>query len=196
LLHERGDPAAGGMDLMGELKHNTSPPGNTDGHKGQSETGTGTDDDGSETTNERSRPAERSPFEDALQMDDGKAPREFHTQMEHRGGCSPDSSTSDSRTEARGHGGHNAFDRDRHCSGDEYLRDMGSPDTSGGDGGRREEPSHVHKRKISDMSDAQPEGLQSYQLGAHHEDCSESAYSARNLAGTPVRNLVAMPVRP
>ena len=184
------------MDLMGELKHNTSPPGNTVGHKGQSETGTGTDDDGSETTNERSRPAERSPFEDALQMDDGKAPREFHTQMEHRGGCSPDSSTSDSRTEARGHGGHNAFDRDRHCSGDEYLRDMGSPDTSGGDGGRREEPSHVHKRKISDMSDAQPEGLQSYQLGAHHEDCSESAYSARNLAGTPVRNLVAMPVRP
>ena len=104
--------------------------------------------------------------------------------MEHGGGYSPDSSASDSRTEAHGRGGH-SFDRDRHCSGDEYLRDVG-PDTMGGDGGRREEPSNAHKRKLSDMSDAQLEGMPSYQLGGHQQFCSDPAYSARNLVATPV----------
>jgi hypothetical protein len=165
--YDGGDAAAGGMELMGELEHGTSAPGTTDRRKGQSETGTGTDDDGSETTNERedhSRPAEALQFEDELQMDDGKAPHPYDPQMAHRDGCSPDSGKSDSLIEANGHG--QTDERDRHCAGDEYLR---------------EEPGHAHKRKICDLSDAQLEGLPSYQLGGHHQGCSESSFPARSM---------------
>ena len=171
------------MELMGDLEHSTPSPG-ADVHKGHSETGTGTDDDGSEATNEReagdhAAPSGRRPYEDELKLGDcdsyGKEQRIFPSQMAGSAGGAYEghpmkvfahsSMHPNSATAAR-YGQSGPFEchvNDGGCSPFAFL----------------EEGDTQHKRKISEVLDGHSEG--SYQISAHHQGNPEANYTSRNV---------------
>jgi hypothetical protein len=171
------------MELMGELEHSTPSP-SVDGQKGHSETGTGTDDDGSEATNEReagehAAPSGRRPYEDELRLGDcdgyGKEQRGFPSHMSS--GIGGGFEGHQTKTDRHGHAGASMQARTSEGAGIPFeyqaMDDGCSPFGFLDDGGAQ------HKRKLSDVHDGHPEG--SYHPSAHHPGTPGANYPSQNM---------------
>ena len=183
MTHEIGsDPGVvNGMELIGELEHDTPPPG-LDGQKAQSEPGTGTDDEGSEANSEREHSehakASRRTLEDAQGHGDGCGKAHPHRNADPH--ISSSSRFDNSKIESRPRSNHlNLQGR--------VMMQMDSRDDEGcSPFSFLQEGDTLHKRKLSDVSEAQQhEGLSRYQQqsrsAAQEGTNPEIAYPTRNV---------------
>jgi len=167
------DQSVDDMELVADLEHGTPPPGTDNTHAWQSETCTGTSDDGSSSAaNERdssdgNMPTVRRPFQNVLGLPYGygKAQRPSHSS--HRSqvdrGVKP-WPRSGSIQPLQAHGTY-PFDgsRDTHEGTPFFFL---------------EESDSAHKRKISKVSSAHQ--YESYQTGNHTEGNAEASHRSRN----------------